>query len=189
MKLIPVGRVFAAHGLKGEVKFRYYNETATAFPQYPSFFVDRAGTDVQLKPSRVRRQGNAFIIQFKGLERVEDVGFLLQKELCVAEDDLPALDEDEYYDYQLIGLRVVTEKGKVFGTVKDVMHVRAMDILVIEGVHEALVPMTEEHIVKIARAEGFVQVREEGLLTSEASIEGESLPADAGRGGDASPLN
>ena len=38
MKFIPVGRVVAAHGLKGEVKFRYYNETGSAFLQYPALF-------------------------------------------------------------------------------------------------------------------------------------------------------
>jgi 16S rRNA processing protein RimM len=166
MKLIPVGRVIAAHGVRGEVKVRYYNETATASPQYPSFFVDRAGNDIELTPSRVRHQGKGFIIKFKGLETVEDVGFLLKKELCVAETDLPALDEDEYYDYQLIGLGVVTEKGRVVGTVKSVMHVRAMDILAVQGTadEEVLVPMTEEHIVKVSREEGFVQVREEALV-------------------------
>jgi 16S rRNA processing protein RimM len=163
MKLIPVGRVIAAHGVRGEVKLRYYNETAMVLPQYPSFFVDRAGTNIELKPSRVRHQGNVFIIKFKGLETVEDVGFLLKRDLLVAESDLPALEEDEYYDYQLIGLDAVTEQGRAFGKVKDVMHIRARDILVIEGAREVLVPMTEENIVKISREEGFVQVREKAL--------------------------
>ena len=164
MKLIPVGRVIAAHGVKGEIRLRYYNDTTTDPPGYPSFFVDRAGTNIELKPSRVRRQGNTFIVKFKGLETIEDVGFLFKKELSVAEKDLPALDEDEYYDYQLLGLEAVTEKGRTLGKVADVMHTGSADILVVEGSREVLVPMTEEHIVEISREEGFVKVREEALV-------------------------
>ena len=47
MKFIPVGRVVAAHGLRGEVKFRYYNEDGTASLQYPSFFVDDNGKKIE----------------------------------------------------------------------------------------------------------------------------------------------
>jgi len=162
MEFIPVGRVLSAHGLRGEVKFRYYNETAADSMEYPSFFVDRVGTKIEVKPTRVRRQKNLFLIKFEKLDTVEDVGFLLGKELFVSETDLPILDEDEYYDYQLIGLEVKTEAGKAIGRVQSVMHVRERDILIVEGVREVLVPMTEDHIVKISLTEG-VQVREEAL--------------------------
>jgi 16S rRNA processing protein RimM len=133
MKFIPVGRVITAHGLGGEVKFKYYNEAAAACPQYPSWYVDRDGVNVELKLSLIRRQGNIFVAKFKGLETVDDVGFLLKKELFVAEGDLPDLDEDEYYDYQLIGLNAVTEKGRALGKVKTVMHIGTSDMLVIDS--------------------------------------------------------
>jgi 16S rRNA processing protein RimM len=164
MKLIPVGRVVAAHGLKGEVKLRYYDETAMDLPRYPSFFVDRAGTPVALRPSRVRRQGNTFIVKFKGFETVEDVAFLCRRQLFIAEGDLPALGEGEYYDYQLIGLKAVTEEGNTLGKVVDVMHTGGADILVVKGSRELLVPLAEEHIMEIRREEGFVKVREKALV-------------------------
>jgi 16S rRNA processing protein RimM len=213
MRFIPVGRVLTSHGLGGEVKFKYYNEAA-ASPQYSSLYVDRDGVDVELRLSRIRRHGNIFIIKFRGLETVDDVGFLLKKELAVAEGDLPALDENEYYDYQLIGLKVVTDKGSVLGKVKYVMHIRTSDVLVIDslgtqasdrqfieglkasecvalsreaplappvegllkpnncatqapliaGNKEILIPMTEDHIDRINREEGFILVREEALV-------------------------
>ena len=162
MEFIPVGRVLSAHGLKGEVKFRYYNETAADSLQYPSFFVDRVGRKTEVKPTRIRRQKNLFLIKFEKLDSIEDVGFLLGKELFVSETDLPVLGEDEYYDYQLIGLDVRTEAGKVIGKVQSVMHIRERDVLIVEGHREVLVPMTEDHIVKISLTEG-VQVREEAL--------------------------
>ncbi len=164
MKLIPVGRVVAVHGVRGEVTVRYYNDATTGTLRYPSFFVDRAGTSVELKPARIRQQGNIFIMKFMGLETVEAVSFLLKKELAVAESDLALLEEDEYYDYQLIGLRTVTDRGRDLGKVTGVMHIRGRDILVVQNGREVLVPMTDDHIVKIDREEGLVWVREESLV-------------------------
>lgn len=162
MGYIPVGRVVSAHGLKGEVKFRYYNETTAVSLQYPSFFVDRSAGKAELKPARVRRQGNLFLIKFKQLDTIEAVDFLIGKELYISESDLPALDEDEFYDYQLVGLEVTTESGRVIGRVESVMHIRERDVLIVQGKAEVLVPMTEECIVKIDTGKG-IQVREETL--------------------------
>ncbi len=164
MKFIPVGRVVAAHGVRGEVKFRYYNEGATASLEYPSFFTDDNGTKRELKPLRVRLQGDLFVIRFKGLETAEDARFLFKRELFVREEDLAPLGADEYYDYQLIGLAAVTEQDRKVGTVVDVMHTKAGDILVIGGTKELLVPMTDAHIVNVSMEDGLVRVREDGLV-------------------------
>lgn len=164
MKFIPVGRVVAAHGVRGEIKFRYYNEGAAAFLQYPAFFADDNGAKRELTPLQVRLQGGLFIIKFKGLETGEDARFLLKRELFVREEDLAPLGEDEYYDYQLIGLTAITEQERTVGTVIDVMHTKANDILVIGGTTEVLVPMTEAHIVGVSMEEGLVRVREDGLV-------------------------
>ncbi len=160
MKFIPVGQIVAFHGLRGEVKFRYYNESSQAFLQYPAFFVDQDDKKIELKPSRVRLQSDIFIIKFKGLETREEVRFLLKKELLVAESDLPPPEEDEYYDFQLVGLEAVTMEGRVVGRVKDVMHTGASDILVIEGAREVLVPMTDDYIADISQGGGFVRITE-----------------------------
>ena len=58
MNFIPVGRIVASHGLRGEVKFRYYNETGSDFLQYHSFFADLDDKKIKLKPIETRLQGN-----------------------------------------------------------------------------------------------------------------------------------
>jgi 16S rRNA processing protein RimM len=163
MKYIPVGQIVAAHGLKGEVKLRYYNESGASSFHYTSLFVEQAGTKIELKPSHIRLQGNVLFLTFRGLETVEKVGFLVEKELLVAEKDLAPLEEGEFYDYQLIGLEAVTDEGRIIGRVADVMHTGAHDILVVAGPREALVPMTEEHLLDVDREHGLVRIKESAL--------------------------
>jgi 16S rRNA processing protein RimM len=164
MTFIPVGRVVSTHGIRGEVKFRYYNESGSASLQYPAFFADHKGTKRELVPTRIRPQGRLFLMTFEGLDRVEEARLLVGAELFVRGGGPCPFREDEYYDYQLIGLGVVTVKGQRIGTVKDVMHTGANDILVVQGEREVLVPMTEECIFAVNTDEGIVRVREEGLV-------------------------
>jgi len=159
-----VGQVLSAHGIKGETRFRYYSDDGSAALEYRRCVVYRTGEEVELESFSIRRQGASFIIKFKGLDTIEQIGFLLKQELLVHEADLPRLGEDEYYDYQLVGLEVVTEEGRQIGRVREIMHTGANDILVIDGRTEALVPMTEDHIRLIDTGAGLIRIRESELV-------------------------
>ena len=71
-------------------------------------------------------------------------------------EDAVALEEDEYYIADMIGMQVETEDGKAFGTLKDVMETGANDVYVIDSIShgEVLVPAIKECIRKVDVAEG-----------------------------------
>ena len=62
-----------------------------------------------------------------------------------------ALEEDEYFITDMIGMKVVTDAGVEFGVLKDVMTTGANDVYVIdhptEG--EVLVPAIKECILEV----------------------------------------
>ena len=62
--------------------------------------------------------------------------------LEVEQSELPPTDDDEYYAFQLIGLEVVEENGRVLGTVADVLPGVANDVLSLDG--GVLLPMVED---------------------------------------------
>ena len=163
MKWIPVGRVVSTSGLKGEVKFYYYNEAKEEFFDHASLFALKGDEYIELKPEGARYQKRFFYLSFRGLTTVEEVSFLTTKELFVREEDLRPLDSDEYYDYQLIGLNVISADGSPLGKVGSVMHTGGNDILVIKGEREYLVPMVEGFINSIDVERGMIEVNTEGL--------------------------
>jgi 16S rRNA processing protein RimM len=61
--------------------------------------------------------------------------------LAVPREALPALDEDEYYSFQLVGLPVVEEGGRVLGRVTDVLDYPANDVLELDS--GTLLPLVE----------------------------------------------
>lgn len=163
MKWIPVGRVVSTSGLKGEIKFYYYNEVKEEFFDHASLFALKGDEYIELKPEEARYRKNFFYLSFRGLTTIEEVSFLVTKELFVREEDLRPLDRDEYYDYQLIGLNVINVDGSPLGKVGSVMHTGGSDILVIEGEQEYLVPMVEGFINSIDVERGLIEVDAEGF--------------------------
>ena len=53
--------------------------------------------------------------------------------LAVPRESLPALDEDEYYAFQLVGLEVEEEGGRLLGRVREVLDYPANDVLELDS--------------------------------------------------------
>jgi 16S rRNA processing protein RimM len=163
MEWVPVGRVVSTSGIRGEVKFYYYNEVKEDFFDHTSLFALQGDEYIELKPEEARYRKNFFYLSFRGLSTIDEVSFLVTKELFVREEDLRPLDTGEYYEYQLIGLNVINVDGAGLGKVGSVMHTAAGGILVVAGEREYLIPMVEGFIVAVNIERGTVEVDIEGL--------------------------
>ena len=163
MKWVPVGRVVSTYGIRGEVKFYYYNEVKGEFLNYTSLFALKHNEYLELKPLRAAYRKNFFYLSFHGLESPEDVSFLAGLELFVRESDLPQLEDGEYYEYQLIGLKVLNVEGTLLGRVKSLLRTGGNDILVVEGEKEIMVPMVEGFVIEVDVDGGTVRVDPGGL--------------------------
>ncbi len=126
-------------------------------------YFDKGGWPIRLTPTEVRFSKGFFYLKFEGLNNPEKVSFLINQELNVREEDLPSLDNDEYYDYQLIGLNVVNQKYNVVGKVTQVIHTGVNDIMVVTGKEEMLVPMVEGLISRIDLKDALIVVDEDAL--------------------------
>jgi 16S rRNA processing protein RimM len=163
MKWVPVGKVISTQGIRGEVKFYYYNEVSEDFLRYTSLFVVKDNVKTEIRPVHVRSYKNFIYVQFAGIENVEEASFLVNKELFVREEDLASLEDGEYYEYQLIGLDVINMKKEKIGSVESVLHTGANDVLVVAGAKGLTVPFVEGFVVEIDVKNGFVCVDEEAL--------------------------
>jgi 16S rRNA processing protein RimM len=76
-------------------------------------------------------------------------------------------DPEEFYDHQLVGLAVVTVEGTASGTVAEVVHTGAQDLLVVRrpGREDALVPFVAALVPEVDLEAGRVVVADRpGLL-------------------------
>jgi len=126
-KLVLVGRVAGAFGVKGEVRISAYTETPLALLQYR--LLKREDGSPGLTLVRGRAAKNDFIGTASEITTKEEADALRGLRLFVAREDMPEPEEDEFYLSDLIGLAAVTPQGEALGRVKAVHDFGAGDIL------------------------------------------------------------
>lgn len=181
MQLV-IGKVGRAHGVQGDVGV----EVRTDDPDLRF----AAGTTIATDPPErgpltvvsSRWHSGRLLVRFAGLHDRTAAEALRGAVLVVDIDDRErAGDPDEYYDHHLIGLRAITPDAAEIGTVADVLHLPAQDVLAItraDGV-EVLVPFVAELVPLVDLDAGTVTIEPRpGLLDPDAA---EIADAAAGR--------
>ncbi len=175
---VVVGRVGRAHGLKGEVSV----EPRTDEPdrRFAPGAVLAVETPSGGKPHGADRPaaltvGSTRWHQGRLLVRFEEVGDRNAAEaarglLLVATVDADEVPEnpEEFYDHQLVGLRVLTTDGREVGVLAEVVHGSAQDLLVVTvpGGREVLVPFVRELVPVVDVPAGRIEVADRpGLLS------------------------
>jgi len=129
-KLVLVGRVAGAFGVKGEVRVSAYTETPLALLKYRELKREDGSPGLTLVSGRASKSD--FIGTAKEIGAKEEADALRGLRLFVARADMPEPEEDEFYLSDLIVVTAVDPEGAVLGKVKAVLNHGAGDILEIE---------------------------------------------------------
>jgi 16S rRNA processing protein RimM len=145
--LVPVGRVGKPHGLDGGFFVEGASERDGVFAEGATLFAD--GNPATVVVSR-RGSGGRPVIK---LDREVERG----AELAVARATLPSLgDEDEFYVFQLVGLSVEEESGRLLGRVREVLEYPGNDVLELDS--GASLPLVEACVRQVDLAGGRIVV-------------------------------
>lgn len=120
------------HGVHGEVRAETLGGDARRFRSGLRVQVESSGAQLIVRSSRDGGDGTV-LLAFETVNTSRDAASLRGGYLCVTVESARALDEGEWFIWQLIGLRAVTPEGEDLGTVRDVEPARAADIVVIES--------------------------------------------------------
>jgi 16S rRNA processing protein RimM len=146
-ELVSVGRVGKPHGLNGAFFVEGGSGRADAFEAGARLYAD--GEPVNVVDSRRGSGGRAVIRLDRHVER--------GAKLAIARVTLPPLaDEDEFYVFQLVGLRVEEEGGRLLGQVRDVLEYPANDVLELDS--GASLPLVEACVRQVDLAGGRIVV-------------------------------
>ncbi len=155
-RLILVGRVAGAFGVKGELRLTAYTDDPQALARYRD--LRRADGSPALTLTGGRAQKGALIARAKEVATREDAEALRGLELYVPRDALPPPDEDEFYLADLVGLAAVTPTGEPLGRIKSVQNFGAGDLLEIapETGPSWWLPFTREAVPEVRISDGVV---------------------------------
>jgi 16S rRNA processing protein RimM len=164
---ILLGRIAAAHGIRGEVLIRTFTEHPEDIAAYGPLD-DGTGRTFKLKVVRVTPKGVVACIA--GIADRTAAEALKGASLYVSRERLPPPDDGQYYHADLIGLAAVDPEGRVVGEVAAVLNHGAGDILEVRlaaGGKTELVAFTDVFVPEVDLAGRRVVVQlDAGVRTS-----------------------
>jgi 16S rRNA processing protein RimM len=142
---VVVGRVGRPHGLAGAFVVEQASEDPARFAEGATVYAD--GEAVTVVESK--RSGGRLVVRL-------DRGVARGAALEVPASELPPAGAGQYYVFELVGLSVVEEGGRVLGRVEDVTPGVANDVLEVGG--GIALPLVEDCVRAVDLEEGRILI-------------------------------
>ncbi|QQR88871.1 MAG: 16S rRNA processing protein RimM [Myxococcales bacterium] len=160
LELVALGRVARAHGIVGELRIHLYNPDSAVLREQKEIILLHNGQRSTLRIHKAREVPKALLLSIDGIRTRTQAEAWQGAEVCVPSDALPALDDQEYYIKDLVGMQVYDADEQALGQVIDVLSYPSVDCLVVnsaDGRRE--VPMIDDFVLHVDTSKGLVIVQ------------------------------
>ncbi len=155
-KLICVGKILGAHGVRGLARLGSHTTEPKDFAAYGPVFDKTGARSWTLSLNSWNK--THFIGALSGVNTREDVEKLKGTDLYIPRDLLPDIKGDGYYYADLIGLEARAADGSPLGHVKNMLNYGAGDILELTAPDgtTALYPFSDLTVPEVHVADGYL---------------------------------
>jgi 16S rRNA processing protein RimM len=141
--LVGIGKVLRSQGKEGHLKVRL-REKGLPGPALSKVFLGRPGGFEEYDVESGGLDRNSYILKLKGVDTLGRADAMAGAEVFVAETSFRPLEGGAYYEFEVVGSRVVTVGGTEVGTVRSVLPAGGSNVLVVaRGDDEIYVPFVE----------------------------------------------
>ncbi len=161
---LRVGRLLKAHGLKGAIKVEMYtDDPASRFTPGSVFTLQVPDESPWVGKTLTLRElkwyNDSPVAFFEGIDDRTDAESLIKAILWIDDDvDSRPVEDDAWYDHQLIGL-TVRRDGVAVGTIARVDHFPSQDLLIVTtDSGDVMVPFVKAIVSNVDVAAGTVDV-------------------------------
>lgn len=140
--MVIMGRVAAAHGIRGWIKVQPFTEYLDSLLDYDTWWLGHEhGPWRKAVVEQCEVHAKTLAAQLQDCPDRNAAEKLKGLLIAVPRSSLPEQGEDEYYWSDLIGMAVANEAGESLGTVANLLETGANDVLVVKGDSgEVLIP-------------------------------------------------
>jgi 16S rRNA processing protein RimM len=101
------------------------------------------------------------VCKFAGIDTMEQAGALRDLYIYIVTGELPPLQNDTYYHFELVGLRVHTDQGRELGPILAVHNFPTVDSIEVDvgGGETMMIPLMGDAIVDLDKKSGNLTIR------------------------------
>ena len=160
------------HGIGGEVKIAPETDDPSRFHLLKTIYVGSSMESamsfdilsVRLQPSKY---GITVVVGLAGVSGRDEAEKLKKLKVYAREEDLPELEDGEFFFSDLIDMEVLLADKSPIGKVKDIIERLGQNLILVsrEGKPDAMIPMVDAFVLEINFESSFIIVDPiEGLL-------------------------
>ena len=161
MDPVVIGKVVGPFGLEGDLEVQPLAPEEFLLFVKKVYLKRKGGGFETHEVERTVRKGRKFLMKIKGFDDHETCGLLKGARLFADRRDLPPLEEDSYYAFELEGMDVVTDGGRELGQVVSVLDYPSYQILSTN--RGFLIPFVGEIVIDVDRERSLITVRDDRI--------------------------
>ncbi len=169
-RFLALGTVRRPHGVRGDLFLELFTDHPERIAALQTVFLasNAEGANAQtFTVSGASQHRNGLILRLEELRNRDQADPFRRWWVLVPIEEAIPLEQDEFYLFELVGLKVVTTAGEVLGLVTDVIETGANDVYVVQGGErgEVLIPAVPHVVLQIDfAAEHMLVEPPDGLL-------------------------
>lgn len=140
---VRLGRISGVYGVHGWVKVFSDTSPPSNILQYRQWYLQRDGRWEQHGLADGRSHGKGIVARLAGCDDRDRAALLIGADIAVRRDQLPSVEEGEYYWADLEGLKVQTLDGVDLGRIDYLFQTGANDVMVVKGERQRLLPFID----------------------------------------------
>ncbi len=153
---VVIGRFGRPKGLAGFIVVNPFTEPYNNIFNYKNWYVNKLVNCLQPQAMTIldkKFYNNTVLVQIDGYIEREDVAALTNCDIVIQRQQLPILNNNDYYWHELIGMKVVNLTDLLFGEVTSIMPTGSNDVLIVDGEKRHLIPYLPEQFIVAINAE------------------------------------
>ena len=150
-EFVSVGYIARTHGIKGDVKVIPLSDVPGRYNTLKWVYVNtRSGETKKCYIRHVRKANDWLIVSFTSFRTVSEAEEIVGGYISVPLNEVPGLDKDIYYNFEIIGMDVYTVEGRCLGKVKDIISTGSNDVYIVkDNKAEHLIPAIRDVVKEI----------------------------------------
>ena len=165
------------HGLNGEVECTFIDKSYFASLPFLNNNTNIYIDNQEYKIINIKKKNKAFVFKLEKIDNIDDAKALIGKDIYIDYENLPSLDDDSFYEAEIIGYNVIDSDGKLYGKVVDLyslpsnyVFVISLEVFVISlesSKQEISIPFVGAYFGKIDKVNKFIEIIEKPIVDEE----------------------
>ncbi len=150
MQYYRCGKIMTTHGIKGDLKIKVTSDF-DRFYKGSKLYILHNNEYISVVVNKVTDFGKYILVNFEGLQDINLVEKYHLDDIFISEEDRDALNDDEYYYSDLVGLDVFNQDNLYRGKVIEVKEMPQCEYLYINlNGNNYYVPFIDEFIISVS---------------------------------------